>query len=191
MVETVYRALKISVRVRTWRGKTFGIRNSRYRYTKPKSESTYREVAQLVAHLVWDQRVAGSSPVFPTFYCRFVQRLRTPGSEPGNICSNQVTTTNCGIRITVYYVSLPSWRWQFDSAIPLNAENICIMWLGWRWTILKGKPCRAITIRDDTPKNRFGVAAAHLLESRRRRVESYNANKLWKEKEQKKKLGRT
>lgn len=25
-----------------------------------------REVAQVVAHLVWDQRVAGSSPVFPT-----------------------------------------------------------------------------------------------------------------------------
>ena len=26
----------------------------------------YRGVAQLVAHLVWDQRVAGSSPVTPT-----------------------------------------------------------------------------------------------------------------------------
>jgi len=25
-----------------------------------------REVAQVVAHLVWDQRVAGSNPVFPT-----------------------------------------------------------------------------------------------------------------------------
>ncbi len=28
-----------------------------------------REVAQVVAHLVWDQRVAGSSPVFPTYKC--------------------------------------------------------------------------------------------------------------------------
>ena len=28
--------------------------------------SIAREVAQVVAHLVWDQRVAGSSPVFPT-----------------------------------------------------------------------------------------------------------------------------
>jgi hypothetical protein len=27
---------------------------------------TPREVAQVVAHLVWDQRVAGSNPVFPT-----------------------------------------------------------------------------------------------------------------------------
>ena len=27
-----------------------------------------REVAQLVAHLVWDQRAAGSSPVFPTIF---------------------------------------------------------------------------------------------------------------------------
>ena len=34
----------------------------------PRREVHYnvREVAQVVAHLVWDQRVAGSSPVFPT-----------------------------------------------------------------------------------------------------------------------------
>ena len=32
-----------------------------------------REVAQVVAHLVWDQRVAGSNPVFPT-----LSTLRAP-----------------------------------------------------------------------------------------------------------------
>ena len=31
-----------------------------------RSYFNVREVAQVVAHLVWDQRVAGSSPVFPT-----------------------------------------------------------------------------------------------------------------------------
>lgn len=59
MVETVYRALKISVRVRTRRGKTFGIRNSRYRYTKPKIEFNYRGVAQLVERVVWLQLTNG------------------------------------------------------------------------------------------------------------------------------------
>ena len=38
------------------------------------SSTMLRDVAQLVAHLVWDQRVAGSNPVIPTakFLCKFL-----------------------------------------------------------------------------------------------------------------------
>ena len=32
----------------------------------PLTVHSFRDVAQLVAHLVWDQRVAGSNPVVPT-----------------------------------------------------------------------------------------------------------------------------
>ena len=34
--------------------------------TKQQNKSVSRGVAQLVAHLVWDQGVAGSNPVTPT-----------------------------------------------------------------------------------------------------------------------------
>ena len=34
------------------------------------SWTLYRDVAQLVARLIWDQEVVGSSPVIPTVYIR-------------------------------------------------------------------------------------------------------------------------
>ena len=58
-----------------------------------------RGVAQLVAHLVWDQRVAGSSPVTPTKLC-VAQRKGAPTTREkpwvripsqGRICSCEVT----------------------------------------------------------------------------------------------------
>jgi hypothetical protein len=35
-------------------------------HTPASALEALREVAQLVAHLLWEQGVAGSSPVFPT-----------------------------------------------------------------------------------------------------------------------------
>jgi hypothetical protein len=34
-----------------------------------------REVAQWLAHLVWDQGAAGSSPVFPTLTLYYIQYI--------------------------------------------------------------------------------------------------------------------
>ena len=34
-----------------------------------------REVAQWLAHLVWDQGAAGSSPVFPTHFILYIQYI--------------------------------------------------------------------------------------------------------------------
>ena len=57
---------------------------------------TIRDVAQVVAHLVWDQRVAGSSPVIPTnnLVAQLVE-LRTfnakvVGSSPTGITNTDV-----------------------------------------------------------------------------------------------------
>ncbi len=41
----------------------------------PNAANEYRAVAQLVARLVWDQQVAGSSPVGPTIKKRVLTRF--------------------------------------------------------------------------------------------------------------------
>ncbi len=69
------------------------------------SLSFYREVAQLVAYLVWDQGVAGSSPVFPTEF------LDSSAVEPSTVNrvvvgSNPSRGANCQSGGMVYTLVL-------------------------------------------------------------------------------------
>ena len=45
------------------------------------NEKSNRGVAQLVAHLVWDQVVARSSRVTPTFFCSIQKNNQSPHQE--------------------------------------------------------------------------------------------------------------
>lgn len=51
----------------------------------------------LVAHLVWDQRVAGSNPVIPTIYSGMVEDGTRPVLETGGLGSIPRYPTNSNV----------------------------------------------------------------------------------------------
>ena len=74
----------------------------------------FRGVAQLVAHLVWDQGVAGSNPVTPT------KKLSQRFFERVFLCVVKASVGRCGNNIENNFVNLACSSVKADAG-PLNA----------------------------------------------------------------------
>ena len=75
----------------------------------------FRGVAQLVAHLVWDQGVAGSNPVTPT-----KKTLSKISLREFFLCVVKVSVGGCGNNIENNFVNLAYSSVKADAG-PLNA----------------------------------------------------------------------